>query len=217
MPMTAPLVIVGCGGHGRELISIVRAVNEAADGRPAWDLIGVVDDRPSAANLDRLERLDVPFLGSPNRLCERRPDTHYTIGIGDPRARAGVASRLDQYGFRAARLIHPAATVGGDCTIADGAVLFAGARVTTSVALGRHAHVNQNATVGHDSTLADYVSVNPLAAVSGACDVHAGALIGTNAAILQGLVVGHWSTVGAAACVVRDVAPFTVVKGVPAR
>lgn len=35
--MTVDLVVVGCGGHGREVVTIVRAVNEAA-GRPVWRL-----------------------------------------------------------------------------------------------------------------------------------------------------------------------------------
>jgi sugar O-acyltransferase (sialic acid O-acetyltransferase NeuD family) len=210
-----PLVIVGCGGHGREILTIARAV--VAAGGPRWQLAGFVDDRPSEENLKRVQRLDVPYLGGVAWLRDAPPETHHIIGIGDPRVRRSVAARVDAYGVPAASLVHPDATIGPDNRYGPGFVAFAGARVTTNVAIGRHVHLNQNATVGHDSSLADFVSVNPLAAVSGDCHCAEGVLIGTTAAVLQGLRVGRDSTVGAGACVVRDVPDRVAVKGVPAR
>ncbi|MGK5739563.1 NeuD/PglB/VioB family sugar acetyltransferase [Micromonospora sp. URMC 103] len=214
--MTVALVVVGCGGHGREVATIARAVDEASGGS-LWRLLGVVDDQPAEDNLKRLQRLDVPYLGGVDWLRDAPPDVHHVIGIGDPRIRRAVARRVDGYGTPAASLVHPDATIGPDTCHGPGFVAFPGARVTTNVTIGRHVHLNQNTTVGHDSVLADYVSVNPLAAVSGDCHLAEGVLVGTTAAVLQGLRVGRDSIVGAGACVVRDVPDEVVVKGVPAR
>lgn len=213
--MPDPIVIVGCGGHGREVLGIIRAINEADGER--WTVHGFVDDGPSDLNLDRVARLGVPYLGPCSRLKEFDIGTYYVIGIGSPKSRAALAPTIDGYGMRAATLIHPDATVGRDAALGAGAVIFAGARVTTNVTLGRHVHLNQNVTVGHDSTLAAYVSVNPLAAISGECHIETGALVGTTAAVLQGRRVGANAIVGAGACAVRDVTAGSVVKGVPAR
>jgi acetyltransferase-like isoleucine patch superfamily enzyme len=47
--------------------------------------------------------------------------------------------------------------------------------------------------------------------------VAAWADVGTNATVLPGVTIGQGSIVGAGAVVTRDVAPFTIVAGVPAK
>jgi UDP-2-acetamido-3-amino-2,3-dideoxy-glucuronate N-acetyltransferase len=44
-----------------------------------------------------------------------------------------------------------------------------------------------------------------------------GAAIGSNATVLSGVTIGAGATVGAGAVVTRDVPPFAIVAGVPAR
>ncbi|SCF29582.1 acetyltransferase [Micromonospora mirobrigensis] len=214
--MALDLVIVGAGGHGREVLGIADAINRAAaDVR--WRVVGFVDDRPGEADLKRIQRLDVAYLGPIGALADQPEDTHVVLGIGAPAVRREIDGRIRGYGLPAASLVHPCADVGRDCEFHEGLVVAAGARVTTNVRLGRHVHVNMNATVAHDCVLGDFVSVNPLAAVSGNCRLGSGVMIGTNAAVVQGLTIGSGSTVGAGACVVRDVPEAVVVKGVPAR
>ncbi len=41
--------------------------------------------------------------------------------------------------------------------------------------------------------------------------------IGSNATILPGVTIGEWAAVAAGAVVIKDVPPYTVVGGVPAR
>jgi sugar O-acyltransferase (sialic acid O-acetyltransferase NeuD family) len=210
------LVIVGAGGFGRETADVVDAVNTAA-GDPVWRILGVVDDAPSPENLERLARRSIPYLGATDEILSGGTKPHFLIGIGSPAVRRMLADRFEDAGLVAATVIHPAATIGSDVTIGAGTVICAGARVTTHIRLGRHVHLNPNVTVGHDTTLGDFVSMNPASSVSGDCVVEDDVLIGVGAVVLNQLTVGVGAVVGGSACVVRDVVPGAIVKGVPAR
>lgn len=214
--MSEPLVIIGCGGHGREVFGIVEAINGGPGGE-RWKVLGFVDDYPRAGDMARVGRLGSTYLGTTSWLSSVETGTHYTIGIGNPTVRAKVDRKIERYNLRPATLIHPDSTVGEDNSFEAGVVVFAGARVTTNIRLGRHVHLNQNTTVGHDCVFGDYVSLHPQAVVSGACVLGQRVMIGAGAVVLQELEIGPGASVGAAACVVRSVEADITVKGVPAR
>lgn len=215
--MSKGIVIIGCGGHGREAFGIIHDINEASASGPLWSVAGFVDDNPSAVDRERILALGVGYLGQVDWLAELRGVAHVVVAINDPGARRSVDERVREFGLPVANLVHPSSVVGPDLIHGDGLLLFAGTRVTTNVVLGRHVHVNLNSTVGHDGVIGDFVSINPLSAISGECRLDSGVVVGTTAAILQGLRIGEGSTVEAGAVVVRDVPAGVVVKGVPAR
>ncbi|EAP97397.1 putative acetyl transferase protein [Janibacter sp. HTCC2649] len=212
--MARPVVIVGCGGFGREVRDVIDAC--IANGED-WYFRGYVDDDPSSANLAAVERSQDEILGGVDWLENAPKDTHVFIGIGTGSVKARIDATLIRLGLSEGVLVHPTATLGRDVTIAGGSVVCAGVRMTTNIHLGRHVHVNLNTTIGHDVEIADHVSINPLVAISGNVRIGERSMIGTHAAILQGLDVGPDSIVGGSALVVRNVEESSTVKGVPAR
>ena len=189
------LVIVGGGGHGRETLDIVEAINAV---EPTWAFAGFVDDGEIIA--DRLERRDASLLGTTEILANT--NLHYVVGIGSPAVRAKLDEQLTAWGRTAATLIHPAATLASDNRISDGVLLAAGARVTTNVTLGRHVHLNVNAVVSHDCVVGDYTTLSPGSLVNGDVQIGTGVFLGTGAIITPGVTIGDHAVIGAGAVVV---------------
>jgi sugar O-acyltransferase (sialic acid O-acetyltransferase NeuD family) len=206
------LIILGAGGFARETLDVVEALNAVS---PAFDVLGFADDAPSPLALTRVAERGHRHLGAIDAALAAHPASFFVIAVGSPEHRAAIAARVGS--DRAATLVHPSASIGSRASIGAGAVICAGVLVSTNVRIGRHAHLNPGAIVGHDSVLGDSVSLNPGAVVSGDVRIEERVLIGAKSVVLQGLEIGADVTVGAAACVTKDAPPRVTLVGVPAR
>lgn len=204
-----PLVIVGCGGHGRELFAAVCAVNSI---RSIWNVLGFVDDDPS--HLDRLERLGATVLGTLDWLDDH-PCT-YALGVGTSQVRRMVSQRLDASGCTPATVIHPGARIGPDIELGDGVVVYDRTTITTNIRIGRHSHLNVACAVQHDTVVGEFVQMSPGVLINGDCRIGDDVFVGSGAIITRGCVVGERSRVGAGAVVLTDVLPEVTVVGAPA-
>lgn len=117
-------------------------------------------------------------------------------------------------------------TIGRDCTIGQNVVISPG------VCLGNGVKVQNNVSVYTGVTCEDDVFlgpscvftnvINPRSAVSRKLEfrptrVEKGASIGANATVVCGCVIGAYALIGAGAVVTKDVPPYALVVGNPAR
>lgn len=205
-----PLVILGAGGHGRELLDVVEVVNE---GDPIYDFLGFLDD--TGGNDEIVARRDTSVLGPIERLSSLH--SFYLIGLGSGADRRRIDKMVAAWGREAATLVHPLAALGSDLELGPGCVIMAGARVTTNVRLGRHTHVNVNSTVSHDCRVGSYVTVNPGANVNGNVELSDGVTVGSGAVVREKVSIGPGTTIGAGAVVLSDLPGGVTAVGIPAR
>jgi sugar O-acyltransferase (sialic acid O-acetyltransferase NeuD family) len=213
--VSQPLVVIGGGGFGREVLDVIEAVNLSQE-QPSYEAVGVLDDgHPDPA---LLAPYDVNHLGPVSLLDELAADIGYVIGVGDSATRRTLDEALLGSGRDSPVLIHPMAAVGRrGVVLGPGTIICSHVSITNHIRLGRHVHVNINSTIGHDAVLDDYVTLSPLVAISGNVHAEAGAFFGTGAKINPGLTIGRGAVVGTGAAVVKDVPAGQTVVGVPAK
>lgn len=210
--MPRPLVIYGAGGFGRDVLQVVRDINEAQPG--AWDLVGFLVDEEfvSASSVQGL-----PVVGSVEWLT-RNPQVEVVIAIGAPAVRHRIAIRIArEAGNRFATLLHPRAWLGQNVCLGEGSVICAGALLTRDISIANHVHVDIGVKIGHDAILCDFVTLHPSVSVSGNVQLAEGAEVGAGSVLLPKVSVGEWAIVGAGAVVTKDVPADATVVGVPAK
>jgi UDP-2-acetamido-3-amino-2,3-dideoxy-glucuronate N-acetyltransferase len=147
--------------------------------------------------------------------------TIHPSAIVDPGANIGDGSRVWHFVHVCA-----GAVIGRDCSL--GQNVFVGNRVR----IGNNVKIQNNVSVYDNVTLEDDVFCgpsmvftnvyNPRSAVSRKSEyrdtvVRRGATLGANCTIVCGVEIGEYAFVGAGAVVNRDVSPFALMLGVPAR
>ena len=203
------VVVVGAGGHGREIYATLMA--RIADGEP-MRVAGFVDDDPR--HLERVDRLGQRLLGRIDWLIGHPGE--YALGIGTSATRRAIVERLDAAGCEALAVVHPGAHLGPDVRLGAGAVVFDRSTVTTNVEIGSHSHINVGCAVQHDSRLGDFVQMSPGVFVNGDCTIGDDVFLGTGAIVTRGCSVHSGARVGAGAVVMADVPAGVTVVGVPA-
>lgn len=132
-------------------------------------------------------------------------------------ARLKTAEYLERAGLEALTLVHERSFVEPTASIGHGCQIMPCAVVHKFSVIGSHTIVNTNATIDHECLIGSGVHIMGSAAIAGKVEIGDYATIGTNATILPSVKIGEGAFVGAGAVVTKNVEPYTVVAGVPAR
>ncbi|MBI4513599.1 MAG: NeuD/PglB/VioB family sugar acetyltransferase [Gemmatimonadetes bacterium] len=205
-------VVLGGGGHARVVIDAIQASGEATT-------VAILDADRSRWGT---ELQGVPITGGDDQLAAVLASgvTHFVVGIGSVRdtgPRRRLFERASACGLTALLVRHPSAVSSPWARMGGGSVLLANAVVNAGATVGENVIVNTGAIVEHDCLIGDHVHIATGARLASGVRVGMGAHVGAGAVVRQQIVIGEEAVVGAGAVVVRDVAPRTVVVGVPAR
>ena len=154
-----------------------------------------------------------------HQAVEAAPFVHPTA-IVEQGARLGPGTRVWHHGH-----VRSGATVGAGCVLGKNVFIDQG------VTIGDRSKIQNNVSVYAGVHIGDEVFVGPSAVFTndlypraGNTDwqvvetaVHEGASIGANATIICGTDIGAWSMIAAGSVVTRDVEPYALVAGNPAR
>jgi len=209
------IVIVGAGGFGTEAIWVLEEMNRLSQEEERWNILGYVDDDINKKNLNFY---GYRTIGTPEEIAAHHDssDLWFFCAIGNNINKINVVTRIEQFGWRAACLMHPSVIFAREVSVGEGTYIGAGSVVCPNVTIGKHVLINTRVAVGHDAVLENFSQLCPGAQINGECRVGRGALIGSNASLLPGTEVGAGAIVGANSQVIRNVKAGSTVNGVPA-
>ena len=119
------IAIVGTGGLGRELCSIIENINEH---KRRWNILGFYDDNEIILNVN-----GYPLLGKISDLNDYPKPINIIVAIGKPSIKKDIILRITNININYPVIIHPSAQVLSKITvhIGKGVVLSANVVLTT--------------------------------------------------------------------------------------
>jgi UDP-2-acetamido-3-amino-2,3-dideoxy-glucuronate N-acetyltransferase len=122
--------------------------------------------------------------------------------------------------------IMPGARIGARCSLGQNVVVMNGTRIGDNVKIQNNVSVYEGVELEDDvfcgPSMVFTNVINPRSQVSRKHEyrrtlVRRGCSIGANATVLCGITLGEYAFIGAGAVITRDVLPYALMAGVPAR
>lgn len=121
--------------------------------------------------------------------------------------------------------IEPGVIIRDMVEIGKGAVIMMGAVINIGAAIGEGTMIDMNVVLGGRAVVGNNCHIGAGSVIAGVIEppsaipviVEDDVLIGANAVVLEGVRIGKGSVVAAGAVVTKDVPPYSVVAGMPAK
>ncbi len=198
--MRQKLILVGCGGFGREVAAWIVA------SKMPFDILGHIDDI-----------VDAPQVIGPITTHEPVADAVYLTCFGDGTDRRNVRTMLEKRGARFTTLIAPQVISATALGRAANNIFMGYCSVSNCVVMGDDVLIQSAAVIGHDIEIGDGVTISSHAFIGGFAKLGRLSTIHPHAVILPKVRIGEGAVVGAGSVVIKDVAPYTTVFGAPAK
>ncbi|WP_057935965.1 PglD-related sugar-binding protein [Algoriphagus resistens] len=201
------MVIVGAGGHGKEILFLL--INAGYD-----PLSICFFDEDTSIDAVRWKERRFPVYSSKEHIKSRlESNSSFCLGVGNPILRrkffdlfialGGNPDWLDFSGVFGTEVGHgdlmPLTFVGPEVTIGTGVL------------------INTGAQIHHESQVGEFSEIGPKAILLGGTKVGSFCRLGAGAIILPGVTLGDGVIVGAGSVVTKNCTAGQVLKGVPAK
>ena len=207
--MLQDIVILGSQGCAKAALWLLESVNQEHN---EWNILGFVDKLPARREVD-----GYPVLGDDQwLLCYRHP-VCAVCAFGSPGLRRRVVEKYRHSTVRFPTILSPMAMCSSRLSFGSGNLVCSGAIMEPDSVIQDFSIFNMGCTIGHETYVGSFVTVNPTAAISGCVTLESGCEIGAGAKIIQGLRIGEDTVVGAGSVIIRDCPPHCTVVGNPGR
>ena len=120
-------------------------------------------------------------------------------------------------GFKFTKLISRYGKISKSAEINNGVIAQSGVNVSSECIIEKFVKLNTCCNIMHNSFIGQFTTIAPNAVILGGVKVRSNCYIGSNSTILPYIEIMDNSIVGAGSVVTKDVPPFTIVAGNPAK
>ena len=204
------MIVVGCGGHARFVISMLRS--------SIYQIEGLID---LCDNFDPLETImGVSVIGGRSSLAvfHDRGFDKVILAIGDNSIRKEVYDEVVDLGFNLPCITHPSAFIDASVVMAQGNIIGPNAVIGAEVVLGSNNIINSAAVIEHQTVVGDHCHISPSATICGCVCIGDEVLLGANSTVIPKITIASDTIVGAGATLIRSShASDRTLVGNPAR
>jgi sugar O-acyltransferase (sialic acid O-acetyltransferase NeuD family) len=230
--VTTPVILLGFGGNVVDLLDMVDDLNDAGapppdhaglagvTGAPPYEVLGYLIDRDELQGQTVHGRPVLGRLADASRLAAQHPAARFTTWIGGVdsyQRRPQVVGGLGVPAQRFVTLVHPTVSLSRRARVGRGVLIYPHCTVSSNVVIEDHAVILPHVAVAHDAVVGEYAAVTSGVTVGSSARIGRASYLGTACCMLPGVRIGEGSLVGIGGVVLRDVDPYTVVVGNPAR
>lgn len=208
------IAIIGAGGLGREVKSLILDINNSLKNTTKFEIIGFFDDNVEKGTLIH----DLPVLGSILDINKIDYKLAIVLGIGSPIIKKKAISLIVNKNINYPSLIHPTVLSSNyNIQIGEGVIIAGGCILTCDLNLANFITLNIACTVGHDSEIHDFCSFMPSVNISGEVKINKLVYVGTGATIINQVEIGENTIIGAGAVVTKSLPENCTAVGAPAK
>jgi len=203
------LGICGAGGFGREVLDLAKEINKTSK---MWEKIVFIELKKekdiNGAEVFTFDEFKANWTSE---------DSKIVIAIGEPKTRGRLRKEITDSAYMLQSLIHPAAFIGTESKIGDGAIIQFGSFISCNVTIGTNVIIQPNSSIGHDSIIGNDAVISSYVGISGNCKIGERVYIGVSVPIKEKISIGADSIVGMGSVVMRDIPENVIALGNPAR
>ena len=209
------VVIVGAGGFGREVASLLKRINKV---EPTWNLLGFYDDDTETLPKGTLNEYGT-VLGTTYDLNESDVEIAVILAIGSPHSLKAIRERLTNGKLSFPNIIAPDAHIldEDNYVMGEGNILSSFSSVSCHVKLGSFNILNNRVSFGHDVEIGDFNVFMTACRISGSSKIGNGNLFGVSSILIPGMKVGEGVTVSPGSVIMRKTKDYSTYVGNPAK
>jgi sugar O-acyltransferase (sialic acid O-acetyltransferase NeuD family) len=205
--------IVFLGANNPETLRDISAQKNVA---PHFEVIGFLDNDKNKIGKDFHGYKVLGELRMAAQLVDLNTVSFLNLITRDCQTRLITSLEVTKIGGNFTNLVHPSVNleqvkVGIGIYIQENVILQAG------VMIGNNCAINAGSIVSHEVKLGNSVFLAPGCRLAGCIEVEDGVFFGVGATVMPRIKIGKWSIIGAGSVVIRDVPPYSVMAGNPAK